>query len=66
MSTIEDIEEAVAALSGDDYARFRAWFDQLDADRFDARIARDAATGKLDALADRAVEDYREGKARDL
>ena len=66
MVTVEDIENAVASLSGDEFARFRAWFDALDGERFDARIARDAANGALDALAEAALDDYRKGKARDL
>ena len=31
-------------------ARFRAWFEALDAQQFDAAIERDAQAGKLDAL----------------
>jgi hypothetical protein len=64
--TIEDIERAVARLPPDDLARFRAWFDQFDAARFDEKIERDAKAGKLDRLADEAVGDYRKGRAREL
>lgn len=64
--TIEDIEKAVAALPPTDLDRFRAWFDAFDAARFDEKIARDAASGKLDRLADEALADYREGRAREL
>jgi hypothetical protein len=64
--TIEDIEKAVAKLAPKELARFRAWFEEFEAARFDKRIERDAASGKLDRLADEAVDDYRKGRAREL
>jgi 4'-phosphopantetheinyl transferase EntD len=56
--TIEDIEKAVAKLPPDQFAKFRAWFKRLDAERFDQKIERDAATGTFDRLADQAVDDF--------
>jgi hypothetical protein len=64
--TIEDIEKAVAKLPPDDLARFRTWFDGFDAARFDQKIERDAKAGKLDRLADQAIDDLRKGRAREL
>ncbi|MGO9701028.1 MAG: hypothetical protein ACLPX7_17385 [Xanthobacteraceae bacterium] len=64
--TIDDIEKAVAKLPPDQFAEFRAWFEQLDAGRFDEKIERDAAAGKLDRLADHAIDDFRKGRAREL
>ena len=64
--TIEDLEKAVAKLPPDQFAKFREWFEHFDAARFDQRIERDAKASKLDALADRAVDDFRKGRAREL
>lgn len=64
--TIEDLEKAVAKLPPDDLARFRAWFDEFEAARFDQKIERDATSGKLDRLADEAIDDVRKGRAREL
>jgi len=64
--TIEDLEKAVAKLPPDDLARFRAWFEQFDAARFDERIERDAKAGKLDRLAEQALGDHRKGRTREL
>ena len=64
--TIEDIEKAVATLPPEQFAQFRAWFEQFDAARFDQKIERDAKDGKLDHLADEAIEDLRAGRAREL
>jgi hypothetical protein len=66
MSTIEDLEKAVENLHPDELARFRAWFDLFDAARFDERIERDVAAGKLDSLADEAVAAQRAGRTREL
>lgn len=57
--TIEDIEKVVSKLPPNELARFRAWFEEFEAARFDRKIERDAASGKLDRLADEAVADYR-------
>jgi hypothetical protein len=66
MGKIEDIEKAVAELSPDELARFRAWFEEFAADRFGERIERDATAGKLDELASQALADYRAGRAREI
>lgn len=64
--TIEDLEKAVATLPPDQFAKFRAWFDAFDAARFDQKIERDATAGKLDRMADAAIDDLREGRTREL
>jgi hypothetical protein len=66
MTKLEDIEKAVTQLTPDQLAQFRDWFEAFDAARFDEKIARDAQGGRLDALAERAGEDYRKGRAREL
>ena len=66
MTTVEEIEEAVAALPPDKLARFRTWFEEFEAARFDRQIERDARSGKLDALAAPAVEEHRKGRTRAL
>ena len=60
--TVEDLEKAVAKLSPDQFARFRAWFEAFDAARFDEKIERDAKTGRLDRLVDEAIDDLRKGR----
>ena len=47
-------------------ARFRAWFEEFDAARFDQKIERDAKAGRLDRLAEEAIDDLRKGRAREL
>ena len=66
MTTVETLERAVEQLSADDLARFRRWFLEFDAEVWDAQIETDAAAGKLDALAEEALAEYRSGKAREI
>jgi hypothetical protein len=66
MTTVEDIEKAIEKLGAREFDRLRVWFDEYQAARFDDKIARDAAAGKLDRLADVAVADFRKGRAREL
>ncbi len=64
--TTEDIEKAIQQLDARELARFRAWFEVFDADRFDAAIERDAAAGRLDTFAEEALTAHRAGHSRDL
>jgi hypothetical protein len=66
MTDVEDIGQAISRLSEDDLARLRDWFAAFDADKFDARIEADGQSGRLDALADLALADWRLGRAKDL
>jgi hypothetical protein len=64
--SIEDLEKAIAGLPPDQYAEFRVWFEAFEVDRFDRKIERAARAGKLDRLADAAIDDLRKGRAREL
>jgi hypothetical protein len=64
--TLDDIEKAVAELPPDQLVRFRAWFEEFEAARFDDRIERDAKAGRLDHLAEQPLSDFRDGRAREL
>ena len=64
--TAEDIEEAILRLPPAELARFRAWFDEFEAVRFDRKIEQDAASGRLDRLAEQALADYRQGRTREI
>jgi hypothetical protein len=66
MSTITEIEQAVQKLAPQELAEFREWFARFDADQWDLQIERDATAGRLDALADEALDDVRQGRCRDL
>ncbi len=66
MGTIHEIEAAIRRLPDDDLAALRAWFAEFDADAWDRQFDRDVAAGRLDALAEEALRDAREGRCTDL
>ncbi|MCA1684622.1 MAG: hypothetical protein LC745_01275 [Planctomycetia bacterium] len=66
MSTVNEIENAIRELTDDELVVLRAWFAEYDATAWDRQFERDVAEGRLDALADEALRDAREGRCTDL
>jgi hypothetical protein len=66
MSSVREIETAVSKLSRQELLTFRDWFSGFDAAAWDKQFEDDIAAGHLDALADEAIRDLREGRCRDL
>ena len=66
MTTVQEIENAVAHLPDPDLGRFRAWFAQFDAKAWDREFEEDARSGKLDSLADQALRDLAQGRCSEL
>lgn len=66
MTKIENLESAIQHLSVKELAIFRKWFAEYDAAQWDRQIETDAASGKLDGLADTALADQAEGRSRKL
>jgi hypothetical protein len=66
MSTIQDIESAVSQLPLEQYRRFREWFEAFEAEAWDRQFEADVAAGKLDRLAQQAIEHFRAGRCTEL
>jgi hypothetical protein len=66
MATVEEIEKAVSKLPSEELAKFRVWFEEFVAARFDRKIERDAHSGRLDKLAEEALSEFRKGRASEL
>jgi hypothetical protein len=64
--TLSELERAVISLPPDELAKFRAWFVEFDADCWDRQIEEDVRAGRLDAMADEALADLREGRTTNL
>ncbi len=64
--SIQELERAVAQLPPKDLARFREWFEEFDAQVWDKQFETDAEAGKLDKIAEQALNEYRAGKAKEL
>ena len=66
MSNVRSLEKAIEGLKPAELKEFRRWFTEFDAAAWDAQIETDISAGKLDQLADEALADYKNGKAREL
>ena len=65
MSSVSEIEAAVERLTPVELDAFRTWFAEFDATAWDRQMEEDVAAGRLDALADEALEDLRAGRCTD-
>jgi hypothetical protein len=59
MSTVQEIESAIAKLGEEELAELRGWL-------WDRDIESDAAAGRLEGLADEALRERRIGKTKRL
>lgn len=65
MSGVNDIEDAVLRLTPAELDTFRTWFTEFEAAAWDRQMGEDVAAGRLDTLADEALEDLRAGRCTD-
>jgi len=66
MSGLQEIESAIGKLSAEELAAFRVWFAKFDAEIWDRQFEEDVAAGRLDKLAERALQHLQEGRCTDL
>ena len=66
MSKIEEIENKIRNLSPAELSAFRERVLEFDALVWDQQIEADAIAGKLDQLADSALEAHRRGESSEL
>ncbi len=66
MGNVPEIEAAVRNLSPSDLSSFRKWFQEFDAEEWDQQLERDVRANRLDALAEEAIKDLRDGRTTDL
>jgi hypothetical protein len=66
MSTVEEIESAIQNLSLSELAVLRNWFESVDAAAWDQQFEQDVVQGKLDSLADEALNEFNAGRSSEL
>ena len=66
MTTVKQIEEAIARLPREQLTQLRRWFDKLDAAQWDRQFDQDVNEGRLDALADQALKSLHKGRCTEL
>jgi hypothetical protein len=66
MSKVKDLESQIQELSPEELRAFREWFTKFDADAWDQEFEADVKSGKLNALAERALRDHNAGRSTKL
>jgi hypothetical protein len=66
MTKLEQIEKSVADLAPEELKAFTRWFKEFQADQWDRQMEADSNAGKLDKLAEKALEHHRAGRTRPL
>lgn len=64
--SVEELETAVARLSGAELERFSEWFEAFAAEQWDRKIEADVKAGRLDAAGKRADKDFEAGRCTQL
>jgi hypothetical protein len=63
MTTLDQIEAAIASLPREDFFRLHEWIRDRFDDEWDKQIAEDARSGRLDGVAREALAEYRVGRS---
>jgi len=66
MSRVKEIEREIEKLAPDELAQIRDWILELDWEAWDRQIERDSATGKLEKLFKKSLDDHKTGKSREV
>jgi hypothetical protein len=66
MTRIENIEKEIRGLTDKEFAAFRKWFLEFDAETWDRQIERDSTSGRLADLAKKSLADHEDGKSKEL
>lgn len=66
MSTLEQIEAAILTLPSDEFQRLRQWLSDVDYQRWDEQLEKDVGDGKLDALAEEAIAEFKAGHRQEV
>lgn len=66
MSTVAEIENALERLPVEDARKIAEWLQRYLDEKWDKQIDGDIAAGRLDKLADKAMQDYQAGRIKPL
>ncbi len=66
MTTIKELKKAISLLTPEKRSEFRTWYEKFDAEQWDGQFTKDVKDGKLDGIANEAIEDYNTGNYKEL
>lgn len=66
MSTLQEIEAAIEGLPRDQVFELGEWLQNRIDEEWDNQFENDVKTGRLNAVAERALEEHRAGKSKNF
>ena len=66
MTTVDEIKAAIAQLPPEALDELREWYEHFDAQLWDEQLEADIAAGRLDDLADKALQAFHNGETTEL
>ncbi len=66
MTKVQKLEREIRELAPSELVALRKWFQDYDAAQWDKQIEEDAASGKFDRLAQKALADHKAGRAKEI
>jgi major membrane immunogen (membrane-anchored lipoprotein) len=66
MIKIRDLEKNISDLPPKKLAEFRRWYEKFDAAKWDKQFEVDVNGGKLNAAANKALRDFKNGRSKEL
>ena len=66
MTQVQKIEKEITHLPPRELAKLRTWFEEFDAEIWDRQFEEDVKAGKLDFFAEKAREDFKKGRVKEL
>ena len=66
MTTVQEIEKAIKQLSSKELAQLKQRIDDYEWEQWDKQLENDVRAGRLDALAQEALQDLRDGNTTEL
>ena len=66
MTTVSELQKVILSLSEAEYAELRGWLLDEDWERWEREFDQDVRAGKLDTLADEALQAKARGELKDL
>lgn len=64
--TLQEIADSIAHLPPEELSKFRDWFLEFDSKVWDDKIEGDVRSGRLDKLAESAIDEHRSGNSKPL
>jgi len=66
MTKTEKLEQEIKKLNPNELSAFREWFKNFDSESWDKQIDEDIKKGKLDQLANKAIEEHTSGRTKEI